>query len=63
MSIGISLACFLTALSLLYFAKNMHLQAVGIALIAFVSAFAVIDYFTKERSVMYYQSLISSHNP
>jgi len=63
MSIGISLACFLSAVGLLYFATNIHLQALGIALIVFGSAFAVIDYFSKERSVSYYQSLNSFHNP
>lgn len=57
MSIGISLACFLVALGLLYFAKSIHWQAIAMALILFGSAFAVIDYFSKERATIYYEKL------
>ena len=57
MSIGISLVSFLVALGLLYFVKNIHWQAIAIALILFGSAFAVIDYFSKERATIYYEKL------
>ncbi|MWB92798.1 hypothetical protein B4N84_23495 [Flavobacterium sp. IR1] len=59
LSIGISLVCFIVALGLLYFAKNIHLQAIAIALIFFGSAFAVIDYFSKERATIYYEKLVN----
>jgi hypothetical protein len=39
MSIGISLFCFAVALGLLYFVKNIHWQAIAIALILFGSCF------------------------
>lgn len=57
MSIGISLVSFLVALGLLYFVKNIQWQAVAIALILFGTAFAVIDYFSKERASIYYNQL------
>ena len=57
MSIGISLVCFAVALGLLYFVKNIHWQAIAIALILFGSAFAIIDYFSKERATIYYEKL------
>jgi hypothetical protein len=59
MSIAISLFCFLTALGLLYFVKNIHWQAIAISLILFGTAFAVIDYFSKERAILYYEQLIT----
>ncbi len=59
MSIAISLACFLIAIGLLYFVKNIHWQAIAIALILFGSAFAAIDYFSKERANIYYERLNS----
>lgn len=59
LSIGISLVCFIVAIGLLYFSKNIHLQAIAIALLFFGSAFAVIDYFSKERATIYYEKLIS----
>ncbi|WP_439489828.1 hypothetical protein [Algoriphagus sp.] len=59
MSIGISLACFLIALGLLYFVKNVHWQAIAISLIFFGTAFAIIDYFSKERANIYYEQLNS----
>lgn len=59
MSIAVSLACFLVAIALLYFTKIVHLQAIAIALIFFGAAFAVIDYFSKERSTIYYEQLKS----
>jgi hypothetical protein len=62
MSIGISLACFLIALGLLYFVKNVHWHAIAMALILFGAAFAVIDYFSKERATIYYETLKSSIN-
>lgn len=57
MSIGISLVSFFVALGLLYFVKNIQWQAVAIALIVFGAAFAVIDYFSKERATIYYNQL------
>lgn len=57
MSIGISLVSFLIALGLLHFVKNIHWQAVAMALILFGTAFAVIDYFSKERATIYYNQL------
>lgn len=57
LSIGISLVSFLIALGLLYFVKNIHWQAVAMALILFGTAFAVIDYFSKERASIYYNQL------
>lgn len=57
MSIAISLACFLIAIGLLYFVKNVHWQAIAIALILFGSTFAAIDYFSKERAAIYYENL------
>ncbi len=59
MSIGVSLACFLSAISLLYFGKNVNLQAIAISLILFGGAFAMIDYFSKERATIYYEKLKS----
>jgi len=59
MSIGISLAVFLMALAFLYFSKNVHLHAIAMALILFGTAFAMIDYFSKERVNTYYESLRS----
>ena len=57
LSIGISAICFIVALSLLYFSKNIHLQAIAITLIIFGAAFAFIDYFSKERANIYYEKL------
>ncbi len=57
MSIGISAVSFIIALSLLYFSKNVHLQAVAMALIIFGAGFAFIDYFSKERATIYYEQL------
>lgn len=57
MSITISLVSFLVALGLLYFVKNIHGQAVAMALIMFGAAFAGIDYFSKERATIYYNQL------
>jgi len=57
MSIGISLVSFLVALGLLYFVKNIHWQAIAMVLIVFGTAFAVIDYFSKERATIYYNQL------
>lgn len=59
MSIAISLACFLTAIALLYFTQNVNLKAIAISLILFGMAFAVIDYFSKERATIYYEQLKS----
>lgn len=59
MSIGISLVCFAVALGLLYFVKNTQWQAIAISLILFGSAFAIIDYFSKERATIYYEKLIN----
>ncbi|WP_321346107.1 hypothetical protein [uncultured Draconibacterium sp.] len=59
MSIAISLVCFLIAVGLLYFVKNVHWQAIAIALILFGTAFAVIDYFSKERATIYYEKLLN----
>lgn len=59
MSIAISLACFLIAIALLYFTQNVHLKAVAISLILLGMAFAVIDYFSKERATIYYEQLKS----
>lgn len=59
MSIAVSLACFLIAIGLLYFTKNVTLQAIAISLIFFGAAFAVIDYFSKERATTYYEQLKS----
>ncbi|MEJ8605611.1 manganese efflux pump [Riemerella anatipestifer] len=60
MSIAISLACFLIAIALLYFTQNIYLKAIAISLILFGMAFAVIDYFSKERATIYYEQLKSS---
>lgn len=60
MSITISLVCFLLAVFLIYFSKNINLQAIAISLILFGSTFTVIDYFSKERAAKYYQELKSS---
>ncbi|MHA3043949.1 manganese efflux pump [Riemerella anatipestifer] len=60
MSIVISLACFLIAIALLYFTQNIYLKAIAISLILFGMAFAVIDYFSKERATIYYEQLKSS---
>ncbi|MEC5395123.1 manganese efflux pump [Bergeyella sp. RCAD1439] len=60
MSIAISLACFLIAVALLYFTQNIYLKAIAISLILFGMAFAVIDYFSKERATIYYEQLKSS---
>lgn len=57
MSIAISLISFLVAIGLLYFSKNVHLHAISMALIIFGAAFAVIDYFSKERAFIYYETL------
>lgn len=59
LSIGISLVCFVVAISFLYFVKNIHFQSIAIALILFGSAFAIIDYFSKERAAIYYEKLIN----
>lgn len=59
MSITISLACFLIAIALLYFTQNVNLKAIAISLILFGMAFAVIDYFSKERAIIYYEQLKS----
>jgi putative Mn2+ efflux pump MntP len=59
MSIAISLACFLIAIALLYFTQNVNLKAIAISLILFGMAFAVIDYFSKERATIYYEQLKS----
>lgn len=61
MSIGISLVSFLVALGLLYFVKNIHWQAVAITLILFGTAFAVIDYFSKERALHYHNILVNKN--
>ncbi|GJH40020.1 hypothetical protein RCZ04_05700 [Capnocytophaga sp. HP1101] len=60
MSVTISLVCFLIAVGLLYFVKNIHWQAVAMALIILGSGFAVIDYFSKERALHYYETLKSN---
>lgn len=60
MSIAISLSCFLIAVALLYFTQNIYLKAIAISLILFGMAFAVIDYFSKERATIYYEQLKSS---
>ena len=57
MSIVISLISFLVALGLLYFVKNIHWQSIAISLILFGTAFAIIDYFSKERANIYYEHL------
>jgi hypothetical protein len=62
LSIAISAISFVVALSFLYFSKNSYLQAVAIALILFGMAFAVIDYFSKERSNIYFEQL-KSYSP
>ncbi|WBX98946.1 manganese efflux pump [Chryseobacterium gambrini] len=59
MSIAISLACFLIAIALLYFTQNVNLKAIAISLLLFGMAFAVIDYFSKERATIYYEQLKS----
>lgn len=59
MSIVISLACFLSAIALLYFTQNVNLKAIAISLILLGMAFAVIDYFSKERATIYHEQLKS----
>ena len=62
LSIAVSAISFVLALSFLYFSKNTYLQAVAIALVLFGTAFAVIDYFSKERANIYFEQL-KSHSP
>lgn len=57
LSIGISAVSFMIAMGILYLSKNVHLQATAIALILFGTAFAFIDYFSKERAAIYYEQL------
>lgn len=58
MSIAISFISFLLAIGVLYFVKNTQWHAIAIALILFGGAFAVIDYFSKERANIYYMRLL-----
>ena len=58
LSIAISLLCFLFAIGILYFVKNIQWQAIAIALILFGSAFTTVNYFANERTITYYNKLI-----
>lgn len=57
LSIAISAICFTISLCLLYFSKSSTWQSIAISLIIFGTAFAIIDYFSKERANEYYKQL------
>lgn len=59
LSLGISAVCFVLAVVFLGFTKSNHLHAIAIALTAFGLAFMVIDYFSRERSAIYYSRIIN----
>lgn len=59
LSLSISAVCFVIAVVFLGFMKNHHLHAIAIALTVFGLAFMVIDYFSKERSAIYYKQIIN----
>lgn len=59
LSLSISAVCFVIAVVFLGFMKNHHLHAIAIALTVFGFAFMVIDYFSKERSAIYYKQIIN----
>lgn len=59
LSLSISAVCFVLAVVFLGFMKNHHLHAIAIALTVFGFAFMVIDYFSKERSAIYYKRIIN----
>ena len=59
LSLSISAVCFIAAVVFLGFMKNHYLHAIAIALTVFGFAFMVIDYFSKERSAIYYKKIIN----
>ena len=59
LSLSISAVCFVIAVVFLGFMKNHHLHAIAIAITVFGFAFMVIDYFSKERSAIYYKQIIN----
>lgn len=59
LSLSISAVCFVIAVVFLGFMKNHHLHSIAIALTVFGFAFMVIDYFSKERSAIYYKQIIN----
>lgn len=59
LSLGISAVCFVLAVVFLGFTKSNHLHAIAIALTVFGLAFMVVDYFSKERSAIYYSRIIN----
>ncbi len=59
LSLSISAVCFVIAVVFLGFLKNPYLHAIAIALTIFGFAFMVIDYFSKERSAIYYKQIIN----
>lgn len=53
---------FALALIFFWFTKNHYLQAVGIGLILFGLSGLVIDYFSKERADIYYETILKERD-
>lgn len=57
-SLAISAICFLVTLVAFVWADNSSLHAIGIILSVFGLSLIVIDYFSKERAMIYYQHIL-----
>ena len=58
LSTAISSAAFILTLLLFWFTNSKTWQAIGVALMIFGAALLIIDYFSKERSAIYYQEIL-----
>lgn len=57
-SLAISAICFLVTLVAFVWADNPNFHAIGIILSVFGLSLIVIDYFSKERAMTYYQHIL-----
>lgn len=58
----IAAVCFSIAISIFFFSKNSLFHSIAIALIILGLTGLIIDYFSKERADLYYQTILNMAN-
>ncbi len=50
--------CLVLAMGFIWFTGNRHMHAIAIALMLFSVSLITIDYFSKERASVYYETIL-----
>jgi hypothetical protein len=59
-SLAISAICFLVTLIAFVWSDNSNFQSIGILLSVFGLSLIVIDFFSKERALIYYEQILNN---